>query len=93
LFVFRYIINVTSSVKLGLTATFPLRPVEYLVDVHALPTTLVFVCTYCAQAHLGSGGFRMETTVTHLCDWVIVLAAIATDQVEVRPDFPIYFLP
>ena len=35
----------------------------------------------------------MEATVTHFSDWVVVLTAIATDQIEVGPDFPIYFLP
>jgi len=35
----------------------------------------------------------MKATVTHFSDWVVVLAAIATDQIEVGPDFPIYFLP
>ena len=89
----RHIIEVTCSVKLGLTATFALRAIENLIDVHAFSATLVFVSAYRAQTHFGPGGLGMEATITHFSDRVVVLAAIAADQVEVGPDFPVNFLP
>ena len=32
-------------------------------------------------------------TEAHLCDWEVILASVALDQVEVGPDLPIDFLP
>jgi len=93
LFVFWNSIDVAGAVELGLTSTFPLGPVEHLVDVHALSTAFVFVSANCAQPHFSSGGLRMEATVTHLCDRVVVLTAIAPNKIKVRPDFPVNFFP
>ena len=93
LFVFWNSIDVAGAVELGLTSTFSLGSVEHLVDVHALSTAFVFVSANCAQPHLGSGGLRMEATVTHLCDRVVVLTAIAPNKIKVGPDFPVNFFP
>lgn len=93
LFVFWNSIDVAGAVELGLTSTFPLGPVEHLVDVHALSTAFVFVSANCAQPHFGSGGLRMKATVTHLCDRVVVLTAIAPNKIKVGPDFPVNFFP
>lgn len=93
LFVFWNSIDVAGAVELGLTSTFPLGSVEHLVDVYALSTAFVFVSANCAQPHFSSGGLRMEATVTHLCDRVVVLTAIAPNKIKVGPDFPVNFFP
>ena len=35
----------------------------------------------------------MVPTVTHLSDWVVVLASFALDQMEIRPDLPVDLFP
>ena len=35
----------------------------------------------------------MISAVTHLCYWVVLLASITSDQIQIRPDLPVNFFP
>lgn len=35
----------------------------------------------------------MISAVTHLCYRVVLLASIASDQIQIRPDLPVNFFP
>ena len=35
----------------------------------------------------------VKPTITHLCNWVVLLTTVTLDEVEVGPDFPVDLLP
>ena len=82
--------------QLGLTATITLAAIQYFIDVRCFPTALIFVEARTATKTASSFNlwwFRVETTVSHLCYWVVLLTTVTLYEVKVGPDLPVDLLP
>ena len=95
LFMFRNVMYVSSFMKLSLAAAITFRSVKNLVYVYLVITARVLVggSKWPMKVHLDFGCNRMVPTVAHLCNRVVLMASIALDKMQVRPNFPVDLLP
>lgn len=74
-------VNVASAVQLGLTAIVTFVSVKHFIDVNHLITAFVLVQSLIISFYLRM--LRMESAVTHLCNWVVLLTPVAPDKVQI----------
>ena len=88
------IVDVARFMKLCLAPAVALVPLQHLVHADVLLAAGVFIlATERGGTHLDLGSLLVEAAVAHLGDGVVLHAAVALEQVQIRPDLPVDFFP
>ena len=81
--------------KLCLAATIAFCSVQYLIDVNLVVAARILISRseWPVKVHLDFRCDRVIPTVSHLRNWVVFMASITLDEVQVGPDFPVDLFP
>ena len=95
LFGLRHVIDRSSTMQLGLTAVFAFLAIKHLINVDCLSAAAVFIGALegSVQIHLDLGRDFVVSAVAHFGYGIVLLAPVALQQVQVRPDLPVDLFP
>lgn len=95
-FVGTYCEDWTCSMQLSFATAFAFWAIKNFVNIRSFAATFKLIHAWSTTetpASLYSWWFRVVSTITHLSNWVIFLAPVTSNQIEVGPDLPIDFFP